>query len=271
MPDMSHTAVQARLQAAFDAAIAVPTYRSEGDRWTVHVNDDVLVIFGADDLLVASDIVPRFAEHMRLKFPKSQWSVATTIVRHWTGAGNLLHWALRFGLVAQEAGADGVQAWRLVRREATYIVDEKHGWAVRQVRGLPPLLQAAQDRKEATRRRLNATLDRRARDKADDRIRSDVAAILRLEPDFLVEERAMTARLPEICHGRRLAEVVPIVVEAHHRLGMNRPTLKSWMRHLDHRLFMLRVQGPLARRAPPPPPGPAEIPAEDEAALGALA
>lgn len=276
MPDMSHAAVQARLQAAFDAALAVPTYSSQDDRWRLYVDGDLHSLIGADEALGAVDLAPRFADLMRLKFPRSRWSSAGVVARHWEGAGNLIHWALRYDLATQEAGPDGAPRWRVVRPEATYVVDPKQGWRVVQVRGLPPALQSAQHKREAARMKLHATLDRKARDAADAEIRRIVAAMQAIDRDVLFEGESLRRNVPEICYGRRLAEVSPILIETHHRLGMKRSEIKSWIRALSIELQVLQhrhAQPNLRWRVPepPPPPGPAEIPDEDEAALGALA
>ena len=268
--------VDLTFQAEFDAALATPTYRSDGDRWRVYVNEDVLSIFGEDDVLDAPETVERFANRMRRKFPKSlyprsKWHISTTVARHWAGAANLLHWALQYGLVTQEVAVDGSLAWRLVRREPTYIFDERRGWQVQQVRGLEPHLQAAHDRKEASRRRLNETLDRKAREAADPEIRRLVAAMQDLDRDILVEGDVLKGRLPEICHGRRLAEASPVLIETHHRLGMDRHELKRWVRSLSYELAVLqhRYSQPNFRWGLSTP-SPAEIPREDEDALAGL-
>jgi hypothetical protein len=268
--------VSPSFQSEFDAALTTPSYRADGDRWKVYVNEDVLSIFGADDALDAPEIVERFATRMRGKFPKSlyprsKWHISTTVARHWAGAGNVLHWAIQYGLVTQEAAADGSLAWRLVRREPTYIIDERRGWQVRQVRGLEPRMQAAQDKAEATRRRLNETLDRKARNAADDEIRRLVQSLVRLDPDYRVEAQSLKAKTPEICHGMPLAECASIVMDAHQRLVMGRSALKAWTRHLDHLIFMAQCKGMgVGRRMDPVTPIPAEIPAEDEDALAGL-
>ena len=256
---------------AFDRALATPTYSSQDDRWRVYVDRDLQTVFQDDDVLDPAAMVPRFADLMRLKFPRSRWSPAGTSAQHWQGVGNLLHWAERYELATREDGPDGSPVWRRARAEPTFIVDPSRGWRVLQVHGLPPALQSEQDRKEATRMKLRGTLDRKAREAADPEIRRLVAAMQDLDRDILVEGEALKRRLPEICHGRRLAEVSPVVIETHHRLGMDRDELKRWTRALSTELMVLqhRYSQPNFRWGLATP-APAEIPAEDEDALSAV-
>lgn len=258
-------------QVAFDRALATPTYSSQDDRWRVYVDRDLQSVFEDDDVLGPVAMVPRFADLMRLKFPRSKWSPAGTCAHHWQGVGNLLHWAMRYELATQEEGPDGSPVWRRARKEPSFIVDPNRGWRVLQVRGLPPALQSEQDRKEAARRKLRGTLDRKAREAADPEIRRIVAAMQDLDRDILVEGEAIKRRLPEICHGRRLAEVSPVVIETHHRLGMDRDELKRWVRALSTELVVLqhRYSQPNFRWGLGTPI-PAELPPEDEDALAAL-
>lgn len=272
---------------AFDAALLRPTYRSEGDRWQLYVDQDLQAIFGTDDALGAADLVPRWAALMREKFPKAIWAsipVGSIVSQHCEGAGNLIHWGVAFDLVTQEAGPDGQSRWRLVRTEPTFAVDPNRAWGTIRIRGLPPEQQAAQYRRETRLRKLHATLDRKARNKADAEIQRRVAAMVELDPDGLFDAPILQARLPEICNGRRLDEIVTILVDTHHRLGMTRDELRIWIRDLGrefHARQWTNRQGIFRWRRDDDefrwrldddkPPVPAEIPAEDEEALAALA
>ncbi|NEU12603.1 hypothetical protein G3T14_10685 [Methylobacterium sp. BTF04] len=298
--------VPPQFQKDFDAALAVPTYSNPLDRWPAYVDGSLQTIFGKDGILGPEDLAPRFADMMRLRFPRSMWSAAGVDKRHWSGLGNVLHLGQKFRLVlsvADPLDPDGDPAWRLVREEATYEGSARRPWRAVQIRGLPPAEQAAQDKKEAARVRLHCTLDRKARDAADPEIRSIVAAMQAFDRDVRFESERLRARLPEICYGRRLAEISPILIETHHRLGMRRDEIKAWIwalkmeqivllgRYAQPNLHLRRgglrrgdpqpaVPGVLAvltaSMGPPPQIAPAilsngEIPAEDADALAGLA
>ncbi|WP_375453429.1 hypothetical protein [uncultured Methylobacterium sp.] len=292
-------ASHAAMKTAFDRALIVPTYRSEGDRWAFYVDSDLQALFGGDDALDAEALVPRWAVLMRHKDLRGGWRSipeGTVILAHWQGMGNLLHWGAVFELITTEAGPDGQPLWRRVRKEPSFVIDTRPGrdWQTIRIRGLPPEQQAAVYAEEQRLRRLRATLDRNARDRADADIAAVVAEMVKNNPDFVAgDQHALRQRLPEICHDRSIAAVAPMIADAHQRLAMCRSDLKSWKKELANALINVRTRLLRIERGtspgvlvclqdlmgPPPPVAPAVlpadakvcIPAEDEAALAGLA
>lgn len=141
----------------------------------------------------------------------------------------------------------------------------------RQVRGLPTELQAAVDKAEATARKRNATLDRKAREAADERIARHVREILRFDPASVVPEAwARRGYVPEWLPGTRLDSAAAVVREAHHAAAMDRPTLKAWLSDLamEGAVAVMRPRQRQAEQAAMPET--AEIPDDDADALEML-
>ncbi|NEU13507.1 hypothetical protein G3T14_15400 [Methylobacterium sp. BTF04] len=318
MSDPSHTAMkaafdaevsQAAKEAAFTAALVAPTPWSERDwlgdvRWPLFVDTDIQAIFGNDEALGAHELAPRWAELMRCKWLAHSWNMipkGTVILGHWVGAASLMHWGARFELVAQVDGPDGQPRWRRVRTEPSFVVDPTCRWRIVRVRGLEPEAQAAQYARERKRAKSIATWDRKARDKADTEIADIVAAMVKVNPNFVAgDDHSIRKRLPEICHTRTIAQVAPMIADAHQRLMMNRDDLATWKRHLADTESIIRARltriergtgpgvlrsledlmGPAPRVHPAvlpadasvtPAEKPPDIPDEDAAALQALA
>lgn len=174
--------------ASFDAAVRDGGYTSGDGMWNAYVNRDLLTVYGEDNWLGRGAVVRDYAAAMRARFARYQGQPDQP--RTWADAGNVIHHALRLGLVAEETGPDGERGWRLLDREPRWIITGTGGFRVlRQVRGLPPAEQDAVDKAEATRRKLNATLDRKARSKADEPIAEYVREILTGDPAYVVHQR----------------------------------------------------------------------------------
>lgn len=256
--------------ASFDAAVLDGGYQSRDGMWNAYVNRDAISIWGSDDVLGRPTIVERLSERMRRTF--STYDVRPDHPRAWSNAGNLIHHALRLGLVREETTADGERGWRLLDREPHWIVTGTGGFrALRQVRGLPAAEQEVIDRAEAKRRRLNATLDRKARERADDRIARQVSNVLHADPAATVPVRwAENSWVPTWLSGSRIDAASSIVREAHHAAELDRPALKVWIRALETEAVMAIGRPEARARKQAALPAHAEIPAEDDAALEAL-
>jgi len=140
--------------------------------WSAYVNRDVLSMFGTDDWIGIEDVGPRYKDYCARQY--EPFEEAT-----WRKAGNLLHYGRVLGLIAEEHDPERGRGWRLVHGELRWIVEGTgYGKRAVQVRGLPPAEQEARDRYEARMRRLHATLDRKARLKADVHISDMVDASL---------------------------------------------------------------------------------------------
>lgn len=256
--------------ASFDAAVLDGGYVSGDGMWNAYVNRDLIAIFDEDAWLPRSEFVRRYACAMQARFARYQGTDEHP--RTWADAGNVIHHGLALSLVAEETGAGGERGWRLLSRDPAWIIEGTgYGRACRQVRGLPAAEQAAQDRRERTACRRTATLDRKAREAADDCIAREVRDILRADPVSLVP--AVWARrgyVPEWLPGTRLDAAAQIVREAHHAAAMGRPTLKEWISDLSMEA-VVAIGRPHRRQAERDAlPEHAEIPAADDAALEAL-
>lgn len=243
MPDMSHAA----MQAAFDVALAVPRYPSggvHGPRWQFFVDNDLQTIFEEDDALGAEQLLPRWAHLMRNRGLGEGWDAipeGTVILAHWEGTASLLHWGKKLQLVTVVPGSDGPPQWRRVRTEPSFILDPRRGYQAIRIRGLPAEMQAAQYAAEQRLTKLHATLDLKARRKADDEIQHIVRCMVRDGPDIVMGTLYLIRdRLPEICHDRTVSAVAPMISDAHHRHAMSRRELKNWRKDLSNTSIILR-------------------------------
>ena len=261
----------ARCEQAFDTALAnggfgPGTYPA----WNAYVNRDLLLVFGEADRVAYNDVVRLFVERAARRterYPEASWR----------NTGNLLHYGIALGLVAEERDPERGRGWRLLHREPHWISEETgNGTRARQVLGLPPEEQAAERRRQARLAKLRDTLDRKARAAADAEIAGLVALILAGDPDAVVPEFWLGGDgpygdfVPAWLPGTRIDACVPVLREAHHPAGMPRPMLKEWIRKL--RFFAQSAPARYARRLreQAAAPATAEIPADDASALEAL-
>lgn len=225
---------QIAFPASFDAAVLEGGgYVSRDGMWSAYVNADVLAVWDKDEVLGRASIVDRYAARMRSRFARYQGTAENP--RTWGDAGNLVHHALRLGLLREQTTDTCVRGWRLLDREPHWIITGTGGFRVlRQVRGLPAAEQDVIDRAEAKRQKLNATLDRKARERADERIDRQIRNVLHADPSATVPAWwAERGFVPTWLSGTRLDAASAIVREAHHAAEMGRPTLKAWIRVLE--------------------------------------
>ncbi|MBK3397766.1 hypothetical protein [Methylobacterium ajmalii] len=266
---MAETAIAPSFPATFDAAVITGGYQTE-TCWNAYVNGDTLCVWEFDDWLPRGKIVERYSDWMQARFTKYKGTPDQP--RTWGDAGNLIHHALRLGIIEEQAGPDGERGWRLLHREMRWVVEGTgHRKQAVQVRGLPPSEQAARDRKEEALAKLRATLDRKARAKADPEIARLVESTLRYDPDTVVPERWSTrGPAPAWTVGTRLDACAGVVRKAHHAAEIDRHAVTDWIRALKHEqcCAMGRPRRRAAERAAQSPH--AEIPEDDTAALEAL-
>lgn len=212
--------------------------------WNAYVNRDLLLVFGEADRVAYNDVVRLFVERAARRterYPEASWR----------NTGNLLHYGIALGLVAEERDPERGRGWRLLHREPHWIAEETgNGTCARQVLGLPPEEQAAERRRQARLAKLRDTLDRKARSAADVEIAGLVAMILASDPDAVVppfwlqDGGPFQDFVPAWLPGTRIDACAPVLREAHHAAGMPRPMLREWIRKL--RFF---VQSAPVRRA----------------------
>ncbi|MEE8629669.1 MULTISPECIES: hypothetical protein [Methylobacterium] len=266
---MAETATAPSFPATFDAAVITGGYQSE-TCWNAYVNRDTLCVWETDDWLPRGKIVERYSDWMRARFTKYKGTPDQP--RTWGDAGNLIHHALRLGIVEEQAGPDGERGWRLLHRELRWIV-EGTGYRKQavQVRGLPPAAQAARYRKEEANAKRLATLARNARAKASKEIDALVERILREDPDAVVPQRwERCGCLPDQAIGKRLDAYAGVVREAHHTADLDPAALKAWIRELNLERILARGRPEKRARARAAEPRHAEIPTDDANALEAL-
>jgi hypothetical protein len=257
--------------ATFDATVLDGGGYTSGDGcWNAYVNADILGVWGADDWLGRVAIVERHSAGLRARF--SRYKGTPEEPRTWADAGNLVHHAVRLGLLREEAGPGGERGWRLLDRKPHWIVvGTGYHREARQVRGLPPAEQAAIDKAAATARKRAATLDRTARHKADERIARLVRTVLDRDPATLVPSCwATRGWVPTWVPGTRLDACAGVVREAHHAAEMDRRTLRHWIVYLEREAVLADGRPEVRRMRNAALPEHAEIPPEDAAALGDL-
>ncbi len=271
MTQEDHDAIErerAALLEAFDRALAAGGYGP--DRyvtWNALVNRDVLALFRGYDWLGPEELATAYVSRVA----RRAYLIANPHAA-WRNAGNLIHYALRLSLVAEVANPARGRGWRLVHDEVQWVVEgegaKRHA---RQIRGLPPEEQAAEDRRQARLAKLAATLDRKARLAADEPIAKTIAEILRYAPDFVVPENwARTGPVPAWAVGLPLAEAAAIVREAHHAAETPRRRLRSWVPALGNAADNACALYHETNRRAVARPAPAAIPADDTAALEAM-
>lgn len=254
-----------RCVAAFDAALAnggfgPGTYPA----WNAYVNRDVLIMFEGVEWLSVDDVVRIYAE--RLSRQREQYPDA-----FWRKAGNHLHYAIALGLVVEAHDPDRGRGFRLVHRLPQWIVDGKgcHKFA-RQIRGLPPREQAAEDKRQAKQARLTATLDKKARFAADEWVANRVSTLLSIDPNRTVPKRwADKGWVPGWLVGKRIDATASVIRDAHHAAEMPRPTLRTWTQELSGEINLANCEREREAYAQARDAS-TEIPAEDAAALEGL-
>ncbi|BAU90651.1 MULTISPECIES: hypothetical protein [Methylobacteriaceae] len=256
--------------ASFDAAVLDGGYRSCDGCWNGYVNRDILIVYAEDAWLGRGEMVERYAFTMQARFRR--YTGTPEQPRTWADAGNVIHHALALGLVAEETGPGGERGWRLTSREPAWlIVGTGAQRECRQVRGLPPEQQAAQDKREQAARRRNTTLDRKARVAADEHVARHVRDVLRYDPATVVPEAwARRGYVPASLPGTRLDAAAAVVREAHHAAGMDRPTLKSWVSDLAMEAAVAIVRPGRRQAEQVALPETVEIPDADMTALEAV-
>ncbi|SFM84785.1 hypothetical protein [Methylobacterium pseudosasicola] len=255
---------------SFDAAVIEGGYVSGDGCWNAYVNADAIAVWGADDVLDRAMIVERYSSRMRARFQKYRGTAAEP--RTWADAGNVVHHALRLGLIREVTTTAGERGWRILERDLRWIVvGTGYHREARQVRGLPPAEQAAVDKAEASLARRRATLDRKARENADAWIARVIRDTLRSDPATVVPQMwADRGWVPSWLSGTRLDASAGIVREAHHAAAMDRRTLKAWISDLQEESIS-SIARPFKRSQEfAALPEHAELPDEDDAALEAL-
>ena len=251
---------------AFDTSLALGGFGPDTyPAWNAYVNRDVLAMFGSADWIGIGSVAELYRTHVARKFERFEEAT-------WRKAGNLFHCALRIGVIADAPDPERGRGWRLVDREPRWVI-EGAGYRKRavQVRGLPPAEQALQYKREATARKLAATLDRKARLKADERIALEVARILHNDPDALVPPCWVPQGfVPDWLPDTRIDASAGILREAHHAAEMTRTKLKDWIKVLAFFAYGSRWRFHEREKQRAALPAHVEIPAEDDAALEAL-
>lgn len=275
MPTMPLTKEQAewarertleRNAKAFDPAYALGGFGPDTyPCWSAYVNRDLLAMFGQADWIGLADVGPLYQAHAARMFERHEDAT-------WRKAGNLFHYGRALGLIAEETDPERGRGWRLVHREMQWSIEGTgYGKRAVQVRGLPPAEQAAQYKREATQRKLTATLDRKARLKADAEISAIVDDILRRDPESMVPDFWKgRGFVPDWLVGNRLDASSAVVREAHHAAEMDRRQLREWIRWLGSRRDAASFNLRKREQERAALPAHAEIPAEDDAALEAL-
>ncbi|MRI55123.1 hypothetical protein D8770_14300 [Methylobacterium sp. DB1607] len=249
---------------AFDAALVSPTYGTGHSRWPAYVNEDILIVFGEDSALGREAFVPRYDARMATKFANRRGERPQPDRRAWESAGNAVGWGLRLGLLTAETGPDGARAWRLVRREPTYILDKK--WQCEQVAGLTSALQAARDKRAATQAKLTATLARKACEKKSPWLAQRLRWILEDEPGFAIPASwAAQGYVPEWTVGTALSACFDTIRDAPIALEFSKGRLAAWDRQLAGDGILARHRASERRLAAQAEA--ADVPAEDAAAL----
>ena len=233
--------------------------------WSAYVNRDILAMFREDDWIGLADVGPRYKERAARQFERHEDAT-------WRKAGNLFHYARALGLIVEEIDPERGRGWRLVDREVRWII-EGSGYRKRavQVRGLPPAEQALQYKREATARKLAATLDGKARLKADGPIALEIARILHNDPDAILPAHwVQQGFVPDWLPDTRIDASAGILRDAHHAAGLTRPKLKEWIKVLKFFADCSRWRFNEREKQRAALPTHAEIPAEDDAAMEAL-
>ncbi|MBE7199645.1 MAG: hypothetical protein INR70_17835 [Parafilimonas terrae] len=245
--------------AAFDAALEVPTYGADIGRWPAYVDRDLQTTFRDVEWLGVHDFVARYQIVMATNFPQRIQAGELGITAY-RSAGNALHWGMRLGLL-ERRGESHDRNWRVIRREATYVIDYRkgRGHAFRKVRGLPPEEQAQIEREQRRNEALCSTLDRKARSAFPSSNRLN--AILEHDRGYVVPPTwASRGPMPSWTVGRELRVVFGIAIDAHEVAGLTRRQLKHWASLIDNariaaemRAFLYAGQTPLPFEAEPEP------------------
>ncbi len=267
---------QKEIEQSFDLGFAHGGFGAQTwPAWNAYVNRDILDLFDEKDWIDHRDVLVPYFERVRQSAKMMRYPI--TAARK---LGELLHHAIRLGLVVEDPNGPQGRGWRLIHRDPFWIVDGKgFGKFARQIRGLPPTQQIVEDMYQARLAKLNATLNRKARDKADDRIAALVAAILEADPDAVVpgqwthQLRRRPSFLPALMLGKLIAGCAPVIREAHHTAGLDRGAVQEWISSLESFLrntpYRLRERE-LRARLDVQRGIHAEIPADDTEALEAL-
>lgn len=271
MTQEDHDAIErerAALLETFELALAFGGYGPDRyQAWNAYVNRDVLRLFKGHDWLGPEEAVTAYGSRVA----RRSYALAGPHVA-WRNSGNHLHYALRLGLVEEVTDPARGRGWRLVHQDLHWVVEgEGARRHARQIRGLPPEQQAAEDRRQARLAKLAATLDRKAREQADEKIAEAVAYLLKYTPDFVVPEHwARSGPVPAWAVGLPLAEAAAIVREAHHAAEMPRCRLRSWVPALWNAADNAFAIYHDANRRAVARPAHAAIPADDAEALEML-
>lgn len=257
--------------ATFDATVLDGGGYTSGDGcWSAYVNANIVAVWGADDWLGRPAIVERHSAALRARFHRYKWTPAEP--RTWADAGNLIHHALRLGLLREETGPGGERGWRILDRKPHWIVvGTGYHREAKQVRGLPPAEQAAVDKAAARLRKLHVTLDRKARFAADTEIWRLIRRIIHGDPGATVPEFWVALGfIPDWMAGHRFDASGRLIAEMHHTIEMDRVRLREWIESLSFYSTSAPFRYRKRLEAQVALPEHAEIPAEDAAALGDL-
>lgn len=267
-----------RYEGAFDEGLEAGTPLGEAGAYAqmVAVCEDVLWLYGVYgdgepvDVLGIDRIVedlPRIREGRRAlvipRDPETPWHDAGVIVRY----------GLRVDMLAAETGPEGQRMWRLLTHEQTWIKfrDDDGRTHYIQVRGLPPVQQAARHAYEAEVREAEAVAAalRSARPRGrvarsylelDAAVEPLLRKLLVLDPDALVGHALVRiGALPPEFRTARVDAAVPTLAAHHRHAGFDVATCLHWLRVIRRRVAAVEAAGP----KPPP--------SDDANALGSLA
>ena len=149
--------------AVFEISLRDGGYGDAIERWPAYVNRDVLDFYetAETDFLDRDRFVAAYAN----EDPSKRAPSGTP---NWTShrnSGNLVHWAIRLGILVEEVRGD-VRGWRLVSREPIWGLDRSRpGARLVRLQGGTPEEQAERarlDRLNRARERLRETLAKKA-------------------------------------------------------------------------------------------------------------
>ncbi|MEG9525126.1 MAG: hypothetical protein MIL41_05045 [Hyphomicrobiales bacterium] len=209
--------------AGFDHAVIHGGYGEFVDRWYAYANRDLLTVFADVDWLARDPLVDRYAKAFRGRSYPYMFRIFPTYAK----AGNLVHWGLKLGILAEREVA-GERGWALLHRTPVWAIDySRPGRRLIQLIGAPPDVAAARAKRNAAREKLRATLDRKARFAFS--ISDPLNRILECDCGYVVPPKwAAYGPMPEWTVGRQLRTVFGIALDAHEVAGLTRQQLKRW-------------------------------------------
>lgn len=221
--------------AAFEKSVGEGGYGDAISRWPAYVNKDVLASFEAaqTDWLDRDRFVERYGFEQRARLGPGYMEDGLPSWSCYRDAGNVLHWAMKLGIVGEET-RDGIRGWALLNHKPIWALDHtRPGAQLIRLQGGDAAERAERARRaklDAAREKLRATLARKACQKALPNIAWEVASILEHEPTFRVPEVWCTlGYVPGAFAGAYLSACAPTVKEACVTGGFDKDKLHSWL------------------------------------------